>query len=360
MNWPVDALMMRGWLWLLASFAVSAAATWMALRYARRKKLIDLPDARRSHSIPTPRGGGIGIVITVLLGLAALAHYFPDMGSPSRLMIAIALIAIIGWIDDHRPLPALLRLVVHCVAVAIWLAPLIGAALSSSAQLDTTPLQTTGIVVVLGIICVWSINLHNFMDGINGLLSLQAIFVLLVLAALCLGDGHALHSAQMGLWAAAIFGFLPFNFPRARIFMGDVGSGALGLLIAVAVIWQFSTQASAVPSGLIAVSAFLTDATCTLLWRALSGQPWYRAHREHLYQWMVRAGMSHARVVAWYMGWNVLVVLPVLYYINRHPDNALRWATATVLLYVLAISVWVGARLWCLHKVKVEVVHAHA
>ena len=351
---------MHIWLWLLASFAVSAATTWVALHYARRRNLIDLPGARRSHVTPTPRGGGIGIVIAVLLGLAALAYLLPHMALPARLMIAIALIATIGWIDDHRPLPAWLRLAVHFIAVAIWLAPLIGAALSSSQQLDTTPWQTAGIIAVLGLACVWSINLHNFMDGIDGLLALQAIFVLLVLAVLCLRDGHVQHGLQMGLWITAIFGFLPFNFPRARIFMGDVGSGALGLLIAVAAIWQLSAQASAPLSGLVAVSAFVIDATCTLLWRALSGQPWYRAHREHLYQWMTRVGMSHARVVVWYMSWNVLIALPLLYLINRDPGNLSRSVVATALLYVLGIGVWVFARGWCQRHARIDVSRALA
>ncbi|TLY50935.1 MAG: glycosyl transferase family 4, partial [Gammaproteobacteria bacterium] len=144
---------------------------------------------------------------------------------------------------------------------------------------------------------------------------------------------------------------LPFNFPRARVFMGDVGSGVLGLMIGVGVLWQMMITETAMLSGFVACSAFVTDATCTLLSRMFSGRRWYSAHREHLYQWMTRTGMSHARVVAWYMGWNLCVVAPVLYLASRSaaPSSGLFW---TVGIYALAVAVWVAGKRWCLVKVK--------
>jgi UDP-N-acetylmuramyl pentapeptide phosphotransferase/UDP-N-acetylglucosamine-1-phosphate transferase len=139
--------------------------------------------------------------------------------------------------------------------------------------------------------------------------------------------------------------------------MGDVGSGVIGLLIAVAVIWQTAQPAVAACSGMIAVSAFATDATCTLASRMLRGRRWYTAHREHLYQWMTRTGMSHARVGAWYMGWNLLMVLPVLWWINR-PQPAIMsmkpgyaWAVG---VYALAVIIWIFGKRWCVHRVKTD------
>jgi UDP-N-acetylmuramyl pentapeptide phosphotransferase/UDP-N-acetylglucosamine-1-phosphate transferase len=358
MNWWSQPTSLLWWGMMGTSFVLSVLVTWLSLLYARQKNLIDLPGQRRSHSSPTPRGGGLGIVVAVIASLALLAWYLPTMVSPLRLIIAVSLIGAVGWIDDHRPLPAWSRLLVHCVAVAVWLAPLISAALfARAASPDVTPMQTVGVVLLFGFACVWSINLHNFMDGIDGLLALQAIFVLTVLTVLCLRDVDSLHSLQFGMWAAAIAGFLLFNFPRARVFMGDVGSGVLGMLIAVAIIWQLSTPQVAAASGIVAASAFVVDASCTLLSRMLRGRRWYSAHREHLYQWMVRAGMSHARVVAWYAAWNLLVVLPVLWWINRLQLHVM-WVRSgyvwAAIVYALAVILWVFGKRWCSHRVKTD------
>jgi UDP-N-acetylmuramyl pentapeptide phosphotransferase/UDP-N-acetylglucosamine-1-phosphate transferase len=360
MNWYSNPGVMRSLLWFLASFAMAVFFTWAAIRYARRNNLLDLPGQRRSHSMPTPRGGGIGIVLSVVIGMAALAHFVPAITFPVRLVVSITLIATVGWIDDHRPLPAWVRLFVHCIAVAIWLTPLILAAMSAPAtslQAGLTPLQAAGVVLLIGFLSVWSINLHNFMDGIDGLLAMQGIFVLTVLVVLCLREKSSTHPLQLGMWAAAIAGFLPFNFPRARVFMGDVGSGIVGLLIAVAIVWQMSMPEVAAASGFVAVSAFAIDASCTLLSRMLRGRRWYSAHREHLYQWMTRAGMSHARVVASYASWNLLVVMPVLWWINRVPvqkpgfnslDSGYAWAAA---LYAVGVALWIFGKRRCAHVI---------
>ena len=365
MFWYSEPWTLHYWLWLIASFALSAAVAWLAIRYARRRELIDLPGRRRSHSAPTPRGAGIGIVVAALASIFVLAHAEPAASSGLRLCAALALVAVIGWIDDHRPLPVLLRLGVHCLAVAIFLQPLLAAlyaAPTSATQLDAPFLQSAGIVALLAFVCVWSINLHNFMDGIDGILAMQAIFVLVVMAVLCQRYGISPHGAQIALWAAAVAGFLPFNFPRARAFMGDVGSGSVGFLIAIAAIWQNSSPYTAALSGVVATSAFAVDASCTLLSRILCGRRWYRAHREHLYQWMTRAGMSHARVVAWYMGWNLLVVVPVLYWMNLRPYGSppKPGTAAAVCVYAVAVVVWICGKRWCLYKVKSKGQHGLA
>jgi UDP-N-acetylmuramyl pentapeptide phosphotransferase/UDP-N-acetylglucosamine-1-phosphate transferase len=365
MFWYSEPWTLHYWLWLAASFALSAFVAWAALHYARRRALVDLPGRRRSHATPTPRGVGISIVVAALASILALAHFVPAAASGLRLCVPIALIALIGWIDDHRPLPVLLRLAVHILAVAIFLQPLLAAAFApqgSVTQLDTSSWQIAGIIALLGFVCVWSINLHNFMDGIDGLLAMQAIFVLVALAVLCQRYEISPHGVQIAFWAAAVAGFLPFNFPHARAFMGDVGSGSVGFLIAIAAIWQNSSPYTAALSGVVATSAFVADASCTLLSRMLCGRRWYRAHREHLYQWMTRTGMSHARVVAWYMGWNLLVVVPVLYWMNLRPFGAPPepGVAAAAGIYVVAVIFWIGGKRWCLYKVKSERRHGLA
>jgi len=350
MNWLYDPGL-RSLPWLAASAALAAALVALALGYARWRNVIDEPGRRRSHSVPTPRGGGIGIVLAVLFGLYVLAASGLAV-LPLRFMLAIVLVALIGWIDDHRPLGAPLRLAVQLLAIAIWLWPVAAAAFSGDGHGNVViAFGALGVAALLVLLVAWSVNLHNFMDGIDGLLAFQALFVLGALGLLCRRESGS-HALELGLWAAAVAGFVPFNFPRARIFMGDVGSGVLGLLIAAAVLWQMALPQTAAASGLIAVSAFLTDASLTLLSRMTSGRRWYSAHREHLYQWLTRCGFSHARVVALYMGWNLLVVAPVLWWINRLPaqtqlaelDPGYAWAGG---VYLVAIVVWVGGKRWC-------------
>ena len=339
---------------------LSAGATGLAIRYARRRNLIDQPGRRRSHTQPTPRGGGVGIVVTALAIMGVETYALPREALPdlAACWCAVALVAAVGSIDDHRGLAARWRLLVHVAAALIVLLPSLAAPGALSAD-------QAFFAVVAGLGLVWSINLHNFMDGIDGLLAWQSLFCFGALAVLMLAaraQADALHLAALG---AAVAGFLPFNFPRARVFMGDVGSGALGLLIGIAVLRQLGVAGVDPFSGPIAVSAFVVDATCNLLSRMWRGKRWYSAHREHLYQWLARTGMSHARVVAWYMGWNLLVVAPVLCWLGQRqqapasvqPGPGIAAAAA---VYGLGVILWIYGKRWCLHKVKSRLRHAAA
>lgn len=352
---------------LVATCALSSALTWWAIRYARRRRLLDLPGQRRSHRVPTPRGGGIAIVVAILAcGLVpAIAAGPAGLPLPASLLAAaLAAIALVGWLDDHGGLSARLRFLVHCVAASLVFAvPLLHAVLVPHEQGGASAAPGLAIVaaaiVTLGI--AWSVNLHNFMDGIDGLLAAQALFVFCALAALLGFAGATRPAWQVLLWAAACLGFLPFNFPRARIFMGDVGSGVLGLLVAVALLWQVGTPGIASASGLVLCSAFVTDATCTLLLRMLCGRRWYSAHREHLYQWLVRRGWSHARTVALYMAWSLLIVLPVVYWMNRSAEaRAGTGIGAAAALYAAAVVLWWFGKHACLRQAAARGLHGAA
>ncbi|MEP6882482.1 MAG: glycosyltransferase family 4 protein [Dokdonella sp.] len=337
----------------LATLVVSALATRASIVYAQRRHLLDMPGRRRSHSQPTPRGGGIGIVIAVLASLVCL-DAISGAGSESSASIgwlaAIALVALVGWIDDHRGLPASLRFLAHCLAALLLGLPGMFLLLPDLFANPAWPLIIMAIGVA-GVGVVWSINLHNFMDGINGLLSLQVLFVFVALASVCVAAERLAEAQLLGLFAAATLGFLPFNFPQARVFMGDVGSGVLGLLVAVAVGVQIAAVPEALACGLIACSAFVVDSSATLLSRMLSGRRWYSAHREHLYQWLVRSGFSHLQVTGLYMLWNLLVVAPALFWLcrsnaNQKSDSAI--AVASV--YTAALLIWVFGKRFCLNR----------
>ena len=346
----------------LSACAVSALVTWLAIRYAQHRRLFDLPGKRRSHSVATPRGGGIGIVVGVAFSLLAFAGWSQALGAmlPTGLLGATGLVAMVGWIDDHRSLGAVPRVAAHAMAgvLALGAPAMIGLAYLPAHEVLPYGLVCAVVLVAL----VWSINLHNFMDGIDGLLALQALFVFVALAGLFALAQRRTEAQCVALLAAAVAGFIPFNFPRARIFMGDVGSGVLGLLIALAVVWQMATPALALASGIVLCSAFVTDATCTLLSRMLRGRRWYSAHREHLYQWLLRCGRSHLQVVVLYMGWNLLIVLPVVCWMNRVPaqPRAASGFVSAFAVFALAVLVWWLGKRWCLDTIRASRQRTHA
>jgi len=343
---------------VLAAFALSLGVTWLGIRYARRRNLIDHPGQRRSHRVPTPRGGGIGIVVATLAIFVAEMVLLPRDALPDlgACVLALVLVAAVGWIDDHGGLAARWRLLAHFVAAGLILFAL--SFQPASIILDAHGLVQVLVVGMAWVGLVWSINLHNFMDGIDGILAFQALFVFTAFAALCAYAGADADAWHLAALAAAVAAFIPFNFPQARVFMGDVGSGVLGLLIGLSSLRLLSIDEIDATSGLIACSGFVIDASCNLLSRMWRGRRWYSAHREHLYQWLVRSGMSHARVVVWYTGWNLVAVAPVLWLLNRGLHPAAPFGAAAVLLvYGVGIALWIFGKRWCLDKVKS---HRHA
>ncbi len=279
---------------LLAAIGVgmavlSAAGTRLALAYARRKGLLDEPGERRSHASPTPRGGGIGIVVACLLVLFAIAASESRPLPWALIGMGLALVAGIGWWDDHRPLQAWPRLLVHAVAAgllggACWL------------QGASPVAAIAGWVLALGLVNAW-----NFMDGIDGLAASQALLCSLGLAWVLSGPWAALGVAIAG----ACLGFLPYNLPRARVFLGDVGSGALGYLVAALLAAGLAERPVAGwPVLLLAPMAMLLDTALTLCWRMRRGERWWHAHVQHLFQRSSRRH-GHARVTIAYALWTL-------------------------------------------------------
>ncbi len=331
--------------WLPAAFLITWLLVRGAIGYAHRRGMLDQPGQRRSHRLPTPRGGGIGIVIAMLACLpGALWAAWPS-SVISGLLVALSLVALAGWWDDHRALPVLPRLGAQLLGSGVFSLILVMTGLSWW----WLPLLLVG--------GVWSINLHNFMDGIDGLLAQQAIFVGCGLAWLAwVASQPALTIASASL-AASVLGFGCYNRPPARIFMGDVGSGSIGLLIFAfsAMLWR--VDHALLWPALILSSAFVVDSSLTLLLRMWRGRRWYTAHREHLYQWLVRRGATHAQVDTVYLGWNLLIAAPLAWLACSHLRLAL---PVTIAVYLGAAAIWLSLKRRCLRRHRPKAPHVTA
>ena len=334
--------------WLLAAFLFTLLLVRGAIGYAHRRGMLDQPGQRRSHQLPTPRGGGIGIVLAMLVCLPGVWRSFPatwPFGVIAGLMGALILVALAGWWDDHRSLPVLPRLAMQLLAV-----------FGFSATVLTTGLSFWWLPLLLAA-GVWSINLHNFMDGIDGLLAQQVVFVASGLAWLAWTAVQPMLALAAATLAAATLGFWCYNRPPARIFMGDVGSGSLGLLIFAfsAMLWRI--EHALLWPALLLSSAFVVDASLTLLTRMWHGRRWYTAHREHLYQWLVRRGGTHAGADMAYLIWNLLVAAPLTWLACSHPWLAL---PITMAAYLAAAVLWLSLKRRCLRRHPFKVRHVIA
>jgi Fuc2NAc and GlcNAc transferase len=325
-----------------AGFLIGAAIlSWLLasrVRLYALDRLLDIPNERSSHSSPTPRGGGLAIAFTVLGGviLAAVLHWITwDLAL--GLAGGGAMIAAVGWIDDHRSLSALTRFAVQFLSAA-WAMFWVGGLPALS--IGNAHIQLGLVGTVLGVIgIVWAINLYNFVDGIDGLAAGEAVSTGVIGGLILLAMGERGLAMVALLIAAANAGFLPLNWAPAKLFMGDVGSGMLGYLFAVLAV--ASENAGAVPLliWVLLLGAFVFDATVTLCRRIAHGERWYHAHHSHAYQRMVQAGRSHAAVSSMILLINlVLAVLAIVAWL-RPTFFLISIGAGALLLSIIYLSV---------------------
>ncbi|UXH41320.1 MraY family glycosyltransferase [Pseudomonas promysalinigenes] len=331
--------------WLILVAGVAALAMTAGLRrYALARSLLDIPNARSSHTLPTPRGGGLAFVVCFLVGALGLG-WAGAVAPPVLvgLLGAGSLVAVIGFMDDHGHIAARWRLLGHFLAAAwglYWLGGM-PPVMVLGWSLDGAWLG--GLFGVLYL--VWLLNLYNFMDGIDGIASLEAICVCLGGCLLYWLGGYPQATWLPLLLAATVAGFLFWNFPPARIFMGDAGSGFLGIMLGLMALQATWINPLLFWGWLILLGVFVVDATFTLLRRLLRGERIYEAHRSHAYQYAVRQHGSHRpvslAVAAINLGWLLPVALAVVAF-------GLDGATGTLVAYfpltMLAIKYHAGKR----------------
>ena len=271
---------------------LSCAGTKLYINYARQKAILDIPNERSSHTLPTPRGGGVVFVALFLAFILLCPFFFPREAS---LWLALSggglAVTAVGWIDDRKNIPAPLRLAVHSIAV-IWVLYQLGGMPSLSLGFTSLPLGMLGsILAFLG--GVWMINLYNFMDGIDGLAAGEAVLV--ASAGALLTTGTPVSFALFAL-AASVLGFLIWNWSPAKVFMGDAGSGFLGFTFFCFALSTENTNTLPLLTWAVLVSVFAVDTTLTLVTRARHRKRLSEAHRDHLYQQFIKAGSKHSTV----------------------------------------------------------------
>jgi Fuc2NAc and GlcNAc transferase len=327
----------------VALVLASAFTTRQLVVNSHHLSTLDIPNERSSHLTPTPRGGGIAFVAASLVGfLLLLLNKELDRVDLLALCCAGVIVAIAGHLDDRQKISgATIRLVLHAIG-AIVLVVAIG--FPSQISLFDWTVNAGLIGSILGVLyLVWLLNLFNFMDGTDGIAASEAIFV-------CVGGAilnyHALSdmnfSAAAIVLAASAFGFLLYNWSPAKIFMGDVGSGYLGIVVGGLLLMAAKQQHELLWVWIILLAVFVSDATVTLIRRLLRKQKPHVAHRSHAYQHLAIRFNSHAKISLLVLAVNVAWLLPIAFLVA---DKQLAGTTGVVIAYVplLIAALFLGA-----------------
>ena len=303
----------------VVALAVTMATVGWLTRSRFAQLAVDRPNERSLHDKPVPRTGGLGLHAGVFL-----AWPLTWVEAPAVLWVAFAGLLIVSLMDDIRGLPVLARLAAHLLAsgsVATFL-------LLPEHGLMAACIATLGIT--------WLINLYNFMDGIDALAAMEAIFFCLALALFTgAGGAEAVTTMSLGL-ALAVSGFLYFNLPPARLFMGDLGSNYLGYILGVLGGLAIQSGSVNIWTLLVLLGVFIVDTAATLLGRMRAKLMWYHAHRSHAYQQAASRLDSHGRVVLFIGFLNVCWLLPLAWLTTVHESwGVIITVVAWIPLYLL-------------------------
>jgi len=288
-------------------FFISFSLTYFIKNYALKKSLLAEVNERSSHTAPTPHGGGLAIAFTWFLGLSYL-YYNNDINTSlyMALMMGIVL-SCVSYLDDLFELSPKIRLITQAIVAFMGLYFLGGLEKIDFVFFVIENQIITNIFAFFMIL--WFINLYNFLDGIDGYAGSEAIF-LSIAAFILFGESHFL------VLAAAVLGFLLWNWHRAKIFMGDVGSTLLGYNVAVFTIYYANAESSNLWVWIILFGLFWFDATLTLYRRFKNKEKLSQAHKKHAYQRLTQSGWGHDKVVLFSILINILLFV-IVYFISN-------------------------------------------
>ncbi|AFX99400.1 glycosyl transferase 4 family protein [Candidatus Endolissoclinum faulkneri L2] len=307
---------------IILIFTVLAAllsffATKAMLNILRHSALLDYPNNRSSHVIPTPRGGGIAVIATIAVTAISWDMLFGQTNSNLSILLCATIgLSVISFINDLSNLTASLRLTVHGIAVIVGLWSLDGRGAFAAY------LPQIADIILSAVVWLWFINLYNFMDGIDGIVASETAFISFGIEGLTyLGLAPtSLLNLSVSIFGASL-GFLMWNWHQAKIFLGDSGSIPLGFIIGYLLIANSKLGGAGLVASLILPLVFVVDSSVTLLRRVVQGNKITEAHREHAYQLAARAGWKHDRVcliilatngILMILSWGVLLINPLL------------------------------------------------
>ena len=323
--------------WLLAT----PASGWL---------ILDQPNRRSLHRVPVPTGGGLAVVSVVLLLGAGVSWWQP---APGLIWLGAGggLVAVVSFVDDHHSLSPALRLGMHLAAAGVLLlAGFVPEALMLPGVILTWPWWAAAGFTWLYI--VWMTNLYNFMDGMDGFAAGMCVIGFTTFALLGWQAGDPGFTAVSAIIASASGGFLVFNFPPARVFLGDVGSSSLGFLAAALTLWADREDIFPLWIGVVVFSPFVVDATSTLFRRLLRGEQLWEAHRTHFYQRVVQSGWSHRRTVLWEYLLMLLAGVAAMIALPMRPSA--QWLLLCVLGVAYTILILMVYRLEALHRSSLD------
>ena len=290
---------------LIILFGLSFFLTYLFRLIALKKQALDLPNERSSHTVPTPRVGGLAIVLTWYIGLIGFFYYGLISTNLFYALMCGALLAIVSFIDDLIDIKPIIRLIVHFVVVISAFVFLNGIRPFILPHIEINYLYITYPLAIVGM--VWFINLYNFMDGINGFVSIEAITIALFMYSFTFNVVNL-------ILIVAVLGFFFWNWPKAKIFMGDVGSTQLGFILIVLGIYFHNELQFSIVNWIMLAIPFWFDATFTLYRRWRNGEKLSVGHKKHVYQRLVQAGYSHKQVGLMLISLNTIIILMILLY----------------------------------------------
>lgn len=316
---------------------MSAAITFLLIKMPAKFSALDNPNERSLHDIPTPRTGGVAMLLSVII-TSLIFLYNQNLDISLNIILAGVMVVVISLLDDFRPVKSIVRLVVHIASAVIVVRT--GFVIESISMpwgdLNILPIWASVLTVVF---IVWMINLYNFMDGMDGLAAGMSIFGFLTFAVIGYLEHHYGFSIICLVLVASSAGFLVWNFPPAKIFMGDLGSAVYGYIVAVLAIYAHINNIIPILISIILFSPFIFDATVTLIRRIYNREKFWQAHNKHFYQQLVLSRLGHKKVLMYEYTLMIVCSILVIAVYNAQPFYQMLVVLITLLIYALIAAV---------------------